>query len=226
MATVKSMVSKVRSMFKINSSDTYISDRAIADELKTTAKELIKRETDKRKLFGTDNIFTELSCIKMKPVPITECCDYKSDCLIARSVEKLPRIGENIYGFLIQGVFSLDNKTKFNYMDPNRYVGILKLYPNKVNDMKVFWLKNGYLYANDSMLEDLNMFAFLEDDYDKLKHSCGCESEECPDNPLDLEFKCPGYLEPAVLRIVRDTMLKTYKNSAEDTHEDDKDSSK
>lgn len=223
MATTRSMVSKVRSMFKETSSDNNISDRAIADELRSTSIELIKRETDRRKLFGSDNIFTEISCLQMKPVSIAECCDYKSNCMIARSVEKLPRIGESIYGLLVQGVFSIDNTNRFEYADPSRYVSILKLYPDQKEKSKFFWKRNGYLYITNPNIETVRLIAFFEEDFNKTEFDCNCEGNECPDNPLDQEFKCPGYLEGSVLRMVRDTMLKTYKQSIPDNQENDKD---
>lgn len=227
MATLRSMVSEVRSMFKLISSDDTISDRAIAAELISTSIELIKRETDKRKLFSSDNIFTEISCLQMKEVPLSECCDYVSDCKIARSVDKVPRIGENIYGLLLQGVFTTDARSKkFDYVDIGRYINILDLYPNSRDKHKYFWKSNGYIYVTDPNIEEIKLIAFFEEFVDKTKYGCGCEDNNCPDNPLDLEFKCPGYLYGPVLRMVRDTMLKTYKQSQPDKQEDDKDDSK
>ena len=92
MSTLRKLVSDVRSMHKILSSDGLITDRAIASEVKNNAFMLIKRETNLRKLWATDTLFTTIPCLEMCEVPISECCDYVDECTIARSKEKLPRI--------------------------------------------------------------------------------------------------------------------------------------
>ena len=108
MATLRKLVSDVRSMHKLLSTDNLITDRAIASELKNNALLLIKRETNLRKLWATDTIFTTIPCLEMIEVSISECCDYVDDCTISRSKYKLPRIGEGNYQYLIQGVYSIN----------------------------------------------------------------------------------------------------------------------
>lgn len=224
MASLGEMISKVRSSFKMINSDDLITNRVVAAELKSAALMLIKRETDKRKLFSSDNIFTTIDCLEMEEVPLSECCSYTSPCNIARSKKQLPRIAENIYGYLIQGVFSVQPNTKFDYADPTRYVDLLKLYPNK--KLTFFWIKNNYLYITDPLIEVVRLTAYFETDPDKSLFSCDGVVPDCPMNPMDEEFKCPGYLESAVLGMVRDTLLKTYKQSMDDKTPDDNDTSK
>ena len=50
MATLRKLVSDVRSTHKILSTDALITDRAIASEVRNNALMLIKRETNLRKL--------------------------------------------------------------------------------------------------------------------------------------------------------------------------------
>jgi len=220
---LRQAVSQIRTLMKLTSSDNTITNRALADELRSTAMQLIKRETDKRRLLASSTIFTEIPCIELEKVPLAECCNYRSDCEISRSKYKLPKIAENIYGVLTQGVYSIDKKQEFNFIDVDRYINYLNIYKNKKYKKETFyWITNGYLYITNPNIETVRISAYFEEDVDFSLYTCG-ECKECPDNPLDLEFKCPGYLVPNVLSVVRDTLLKTYKRSVQDNTENDKD---
>jgi hypothetical protein len=108
MATLRKLVSDVRSVHKILSTDSLITDRAIASEIRNNALMLIKRETNLRKLWATDTLFTTIPCLEMIEVPISECCNYVDDCTVARTKLKLPRISEGNYQYVIQGVYSIN----------------------------------------------------------------------------------------------------------------------
>ena len=97
MATLRKLVSDVRSMHKLLSTDNLITDRAVASEIRNNALLLVKRETNLRRLWATDTLFTTLSCLEMVEVPISECCDYADPCTVSRSVNRLPRIAEGNY---------------------------------------------------------------------------------------------------------------------------------
>jgi len=230
MAKLGELVSQIRSQFKLISSDDSITNRAVASELRSTALTLIKRETDKRKLFSTDNLFTWINCLEMEPVPLSSCCSYQSNCTIAKSKLRLPKIAENIFGYLIQGVFSVPmskyDSIKFDYSDPSRYVDIISIYPERINNLKFFWIRDGYLYLTDENVELVRISAFFEEEPSKELFVCEGIVEDCTQNPLDMEFKCPSYLLSNVLTMVRETMLKTYKQSKADPQENDVDEAK
>ncbi len=221
MSTLRSAISSVRSAFKLISDDNVISDRYIGYELRKTAFKLIKQQTDKRKLWTSPNIFTPINCLEMIQVPISECCNYVSNCTIARSKEKIPKIAEGIYGSLIQSVFSLDKKIKFKETTPTRYANILNLKLRQPS--KYFWLYDDYLYISDPSIEMTSLSAYFEEDVPDSLHACS--TELCPKNPLDDEFRVPGYLEKDVIDIVYTTISQTYKRSKEDITSDNKDDS-
>lgn len=223
MGTLRDVVSQIRTSFKLMSSDNLISDRAIASELKSVSFQLIKQQTDKRKLMGSDTLFTQIDCLQMEPASLAECCSYTSPCQIARSVLDIPDIAENIYGPLIQGVYSIDKKNVFDYIDPNRYANYLSLYPKKQQKEKYFWIRNNKLYISDPNIETVVLSAFFEEDINTTIYGCGCDKQPCPQNPLDAEFKCPGYLLNSVISITRSNLVETYKRSQEDPQEDNKD---
>ena len=108
MSTLRQLVSNVRSMHRILSTDSMITDRAIASELRRVSLLIIKRETNLRKLWATDTLFTTIPCLEMIEVPITDCGDFSQNLLIARSKHKLPRMAEGNYNYVIQGVYSIN----------------------------------------------------------------------------------------------------------------------
>lgn len=234
--SLREAISRVREEFKITSSDTVqnASDRFIASELESTALKFVRQVTDKRKLWNSGNLFTVLPCLKMKQVSIAECCGYKSDYIISRSVVQLPKIAEgNNFGMLIQGVYSIDLiSRKFIESTPDRFVNSLSL-GLKTNQIH-FWIQNKYLYIGSDSIEKVKISAYFEEDipealqwfpgYCNSPLSVGCcsASDEvsindmslcCPPNPYDLEFRCPGYMADDVIKEVANKLLGTYKRS-------------
>lgn len=219
MATLRKLVSDVRSVHKILSTDSLITDRAIASEIRINSLLLIKRETNLRKLWATDTLFTTIPCLEMEEVPISECCDYVDDCTVARTKFKLPRISEGNYQYVIQGVYSINalggKGKKLKEITVNRYINLLKL--PIVKKEEYYWITNGYLYVNNPMIKSIRFVALFEEDVDNeiLYPECGCGTpeytlEEVCKNPLDKEFPLPGYLEQQVLQLTSQKLLTTY----------------
>ena len=108
MSTGRKLVSDVRGMHKLLSTDALITDRVILSELRNVSSLLIKRETNLRKLWATDTLFTTIPCLEMIEVPISECCNFVDDCTIARTKFKIPQLAEGNYQYVIQGVYSIN----------------------------------------------------------------------------------------------------------------------
>ena len=226
MATLRKLVSDVRSVHKILSTDSLITDRAIASEIRNNALLLIKRETNLRKLWATDTLFTTIPCLEMIEVPISECCDYVDECTIARTKLKLPRISEGNYQYVIQGVYSINalggQGKKLKEISVNRYLNLLKL--PIIKKEEYFWITNGYLYVNNPMIKSIRFVALFEEDVENeiMYPECGCGTpeytlEEICKNPLDKEFPLPGYLEQQTLELTSKKLLSTYFNVKTDT---------
>jgi hypothetical protein len=221
MATLRKLVSDVRSVHKILSTDSLITDRAIASEIRNNALLLIKRETNLRKLWATDTLFTTIPCLEMIEVPISECCNYVDECTIARTKLKLPRISEGNYQYVIQGVYSINalggQGKKLKEISVNRYINLLKL--PVIKKEEYYWITDGYLYVNNPMIKSIRFVAFFEEDVENeiMYPECGCGSsdytlDEICKNPLDKEFALPGYLEQQVLQLTSQKLLSTYFN--------------
>jgi len=219
MSTLRKLVSDVRSMHKLLSSDSLITDRAIASEIKNNAQLLIKRETNLRKLWATATLFTTIPCLEMVEVPISECCEYVDPCTVARSKYKLPRIGEGNYQYLIQGVYSINAMSgsgkKIKEININRYINLLKL--PIIKNEEYYWIMNDYLYVSNPLLQAVRIAAFFEQDVpnEVMFPECGCGTPQATDeewckNPLDKPYGLPGYLESQVLQITSQKLLSTY----------------
>src|SRR6185436_616881 len=129
--TGRKLVSDIRGTHKLLSSDAPITDRVIYSEIRNCTFLLVKRETNLRKLWATDTIFTTIPCLQMVEVPISECCDFVDNCTISRTKFKIPRILEGNYQYTIQGVWSINamggKGKKLKGITINRYLNLLKL---------------------------------------------------------------------------------------------------
>jgi hypothetical protein len=225
MSTVRQVVSRVRSLDKLISSDASITDRVIAAELKSRAILFIKQQADRRRLWQTSTIFTNIPCVEMKEISMAECCDFESDQKIARSRYKLPKIADGIYGLLIHGVFSADTMRRLKEVTFSRYINLLKL--GLCSKDVYYWVYDRYLYVSSPFVRIVNIWAYFEEDIpsELLYPECDCSATNrnpCV-NPLDEEFKCPGYLEEAVVKDTLDTLMKTYFRVPVDHTSDNKD---
>jgi len=219
MKTMRKMVSDVRSMHKLLSTDSLITDRAIASDIRNNSLLLIKRETNLRKLWASDSLFTTIPCLEMCEVSISECCNYVDDCTIARSKHPLPRISEGNYQYVIQGVYSINALSgkgkKLKEITVNRYINLLGL--PIIKKEEYYWVTNGYLYVTNPDVQAIRLVAFFEEDVpnEVLYPECGCNgnqntNEQICMNPLDKVFNVPGYLEKQILDLTSQKLLTTY----------------
>jgi len=232
MATLRVLVSSIRSEHKLLSTDSLITDRVIASEIRQCTLMLVKRETNLRKLWATDTLFTTIPCVKMKEVPISECCDYVDQCNIARSEFKIPHISEGNYQYVIQGVYSINamggKGKKIKEISVNRYLNLLKLPFIKKDEY--FWISNDYLYVTNPMIQSIRLVAFFEEDIPNEVMYTGCDcgdnisDDDWCKNPLDKEFALPGYLHKPVLQMTSQQLLNTYFRIKADISQDGIDS--
>ena len=228
MSTLRKLVSDVRGMHKLLSTDNLITDRVIASEIRNNTLLLVKRETNLRKLWATSTLFTTIPCLEMVEVPISECCDYVDDCTVARSKFKLPRIAEGNYQYLIQGVYSINAMSgsgkKIKEITINRYINLLKL--PIIKKEEYYWIMNGYLYVSNPLLQAVRIAAMFEQDVpnEVMYPDCDCGNEVTLEdlcmNPLDKPFALPGYLEKQVLELTSQKLLSTYFSIKTDITED------
>jgi len=220
MSTLRDIVSTVRSSHKLLSADGLLNDRSIAAEIKAATLLLIKRETNLRRLWATDTLFTTIPCLELIEVPISECCDFQDDCTIARTKYKLPKIAEGIYQYVIQGVYTINALSgkgrKLDEITINRYTNLLKL--PLVKNKDYYFISNDYLYVTNPNIKAIRISAFFEEDVPNeiMFPDCDCGTSYSDDdfckNPLDRKFGLPGYLNRQVLDLTSQRLLSTYFN--------------
>jgi hypothetical protein len=228
MATLRNLISDVRSTHKILSTDSLITDRAIASEIKSNTVLLVKRETNLRKLWATDTIFSTIPCLELIEVPISECCGFVDDCTIARTKHKIPKITEGSYQYIIQGVYSINvlggHGTKLKEISVNRYLNLLRL--PVIKREVYYWISNDYLYVTNPDIKAVRLVAMFEEDIpnDLMYPECCCgvfvSNEEYCMNPLDKEYDLPGYLRKQVMDLTSQRLLQTYFNIKTDLTQD------
>lgn len=219
MATLRHLVSSVRSTHRLLSADNVITDRVVASEIKANTYLLVKRETNLRRLWATSTIFTTIPCLEMEDVPISECCDYVDSCRVARSKHKLPDIAEGNYQYLIQGVYSINamggKGKKLKEITINRYINLLKL--PFIKKEEYYWIVDNYIYVSNPLIAAIRISAMFESNIPNeiLYPDCQCGESDPPldelcKNPLDKKFELPGYLEKQVLELTSKSLLGTY----------------
>jgi len=145
--------------------------------------------------------------------------------MISRSKYKLPAISEGIYGYLIQWVMNVDKTQNFNYLSKNRYVNYRKMNPT-IREV-CYFIDNRFLYITQPDVQVISISAYFEDNIPKklLFPDCECshkvDYDECK-NPLDLQFKCPGYLTDQVITMTTKSLLDSYFRIEPDRTQDDK----
>lgn len=232
MSTLRKHISSVRATHRLLSGDSRINDRTIAAEIKSAAFLLLKRETNLRKLWGTDTIFTTIPCLELIEVPASECCELYDGTTLARSKYKIPRIAEGNYQYLIQGVYSINalggTGKKLLPSSPNRWLNYKNI-PNKKKGEVFYFINNDYLYITDSNAKLVRISAFFEEDVsnDILFSDCNCGSsgnnvsdDEYCKNPLDRKFGLPGSLEKQVIDLTSQRLLSSYYQLKQDSTSD------
>jgi hypothetical protein len=220
MATGRKLVSDLRGTHKLISADSLITDRILFSEIRNATFLLLKRETNLRKLWATDTLFTTIPCLEMMEVSISECSSYVDPCTIARTKYKIPRISEGNYQYVIQGVYSINIMggvgKKIKEISVNRYINLLKL--PVIKKEEYFWISDDYLYVTNPFIQAVRLVALFEEDIPNniLFGECNCGKkppiEELCKNPLDREFPLPGYLQKQVLDLTSQKLLATYFN--------------
>ena len=209
--TNRDIVSRIKSLLRFTSSDIMITDRLILNVAQTTNVKLTSQQLQKRSASNSPNIFTEIPCLEMEPVPLYSCCSTESNCMVAISKIELPTIVDLYQQVVVRGVFSIDGKVSFKEIQsPTRYDNILNIYPNKKDNY--YWIQNKRLYITDPNIEIVRLSAFFRDIVDISKYSsCKEDSEDCPINPLDMEWKGLPKLEDDIVRLAAELIMSSFK---------------
>lgn len=230
--TYREIISDIRGMNKLLSSDNLVNDRVIMSECRSAANLIVGQALNKRKYWQSPNLFTPILCLEMEQVPLQECCEYTGEKLVAISKRKLPKIGEGLFGLAVSGVFGIEFSQKFNPTNPNRYSNLLKL--NVPNKDKYFWITNdSKIVVTNEDTKKINLFAYFTEPVpnDLLFPGKDCDcivkpsiSDLCA-NPLDQPFRFPEERLFDLKQLVYKNLLATYFGIKQDVTSNQNDES-
>ena len=90
---------------------------------------------------------------------------------------------------------------------------------------------NGIALGKRNLVENLVVKGYLEEVPTEILYPQGCDSCKCKEvvntelckNPMDNEFKAPGYLHKPIIDMTTEYLLRTYFNVPTDTQSDNQD---
>jgi hypothetical protein len=203
METIQHYISQVLDGLKVSTDDTTIYQEMVYNELRNTAIEMIRQETDKGRLdeSNAQPIFN----FELHQVDISECDSFQSGKTILKSKKKLPKIIDNeTFGKLIFTVYT-NTGTLLEFTTHQRWVNQQR----KIHTMRLpsYLLRNDHLFVvnYDPVAPCLfvNLQCFPEDpvEVEMLSNPCAYIPE--------LPFYLPRYIARRVVEMTRVTIMKT-----------------
>jgi hypothetical protein len=208
MSTIAESISRIRNGIKAVREDAFITDRFIYSLIMKYGKTLMERDNRVKNLFNTDSLFKEIPFLELTDVPIVDEC-YNAiggDCLIKRSVEKLPNISTIKGGQLIRYVSSLDHSVELKKTTPEKYGRMRRLSSFKYNKTKYYWINGGYLFVPDCDYEAVCISASFDGDISSFLCS-SIENDSICAKKQDDELIIPEYLLSEVEQNVRSELI-------------------
>ncbi len=215
--TIGDIISRIRTVNKLQNADARISDRVIYNQMLTSRDVFLKNEDDKKALLKMYFLFKPLNRVDLMEIDTIEACGIDSDCLVMRSVEKLPTIIKAGFGHLIRHVTSLDGKIDLSQTTRrgfNRKVGQNEF---KYDHTIYYFIEDEYVYLCNADWEAIRVVAFFEDPakIDELNACYDDESVVC--TPMkEREFLCPNHLVGRIIEVVGAELLRNYNGIRED----------
>jgi hypothetical protein len=189
--TIGDIVSRLRTQFKGDRQDAFLTDRMIYTFVLKTSKFLMKREDSKMKLLVFSSVMQTMDFVELQEIDKVEACctGVRSDCTIKRTKEKLPIFLQGYFGPLIRTISSIDGSEELQPVLPTTYVSLSKSKNFKYNKTKYYWFLNDYLYFPNLEWDAVRIEGIFEDDISKWT----CEEDQCIVRQ-DQTFNVPDYL--------------------------------
>lgn len=207
--TIGEHISSLKAAFRLNNSDSRLTDRHFYLWMFNARELLIKQS--RQWLNQGNEVFQVIPNLELTDVDVVEACGIDTGCTIKRTKERLPKILENIYGPIIKIVTPLDNSTRLVYTTLSGYLNKKKKTTSKYDKSFYFWARDGYLYFPNLDWDMVSIEAFLEEDY---VNPCDDTDAACA-NYQDHIFRIPGFMLEPMSRIIEEK-LRGYLQIPED----------
>ncbi|NQY43540.1 MAG: hypothetical protein HRT87_09385 [Legionellales bacterium] len=215
MATVGSVISRIRNQVKAETQDAFVTDRYIHSLIIKFALVLMRRQDNMNRLTKFNSIWKSLPYVELIEVDKIEaqCTGISSGCTIKRTKEKLPEMLEGYWGPLIRTVSSIDLSVELQNIQPGTYTSLTKTTTFKYNKKKYFWYLDGYLYFPDLDWDAVRVEALFNDSIAEFQ----CDADECI--PVhEQEMSIPEYLFAEIEQQILAIMTNTIQIPSEDSH--------
>ncbi len=179
MATLKEINFNIRNLIRggILSDDERISEAQMDFIIHSVRAMFIKQAVDKNQYISPDTY--QPTCIDLTIVDKSECPEIKTNCVILRSIDKIPGILRANKGLQVQEITALDGSISFPLIPMSR--SKWRSYNKYTSNEKVAYLKNGYLYlTNDVLQEKVAVSAIFENPVDAASLSCALSTDAYP----------------------------------------------
>lgn len=190
-STIGDVLARIRTQVKAVKQDPFLTDRVIYSFVLKHAKWLMKREDSKNKLLGFSGSVQTLDYVELEEVDkVSACCTgLTSDCMIKRTVAKMPIFMQGYYGPLIRTISSLDGSEELNPTTPTSYIALSKSKNFKYNTTKYYWYIDDRLYFPNLDWEAVRIEGIFEDDISSFT----CAADDCIERAHQ-SFNIPDYL--------------------------------
>jgi len=185
-------------------SEFVVSNEQILYWIEQTRAMLIAQSLNKRDDVN-DSWIQWINCLELEQVDSSLCCDVSSDCVLLRSVQRIPSTVDTWKDNWIISVATMDGSpiSKSNNVR-NKY----KAYNKWTKNERSWFLKDDYLYiTNDVFLEKVSLAGIFEFPSD-LQSFNTCEGQSCFD--LDGDFPVSVSMASAITDIILKTKINPF----------------
>lgn len=184
-------ISRVRTLLKGSSSDTFLTDSFLYSMALKYAKLFIKRLDDSNKLARYNGLFEPLSLelIEVSKVEAS-CADIKTCCTVRRTKDRLPKLLNGSFGPILRTVSSVDGSKNVTKTYSAQWARMAKSTTFKYNKTLYWWWTDGYAYFPNIEWEEALFDGMWEDNIENYK----CCSDHCCVNRLEEETHIPDFL--------------------------------
>lgn len=194
--------------------DFRIPDRQVELWITELRSKLISQQISKNKDIS-DIWIQRIGCLELEQVDKAECCDIETECLILRSVRRLPQTIESSDANFIVAVTGLDG----THITPTtRYRQRYKRYSRYTGRNKGWFIKDNYLYViNDDLLQYVNVDGIF-DDPRELAEFKTCTGEFC--FTYDSSYPISAKMAGEITDIIVATKVRALLSIPQDTTND------
>lgn len=221
-------ISNVNNTLNAISVDLRLSNKYIFNLGRTVVADFLKKESESRRVTTISEGWSELECLDMQEVPITECAgiDVYLCQKLMRTKIKVPETFTGYNGNLIKHVASVNFGQIYEPLRGIRLWNDVQKREIKKKNQKYYVFVNQYIYipipkGELESPETIRIEAYFKNKWEieKLNHSKEACKSCNPKTPcvsvLDSDFVCPEYLVHDVIKETVNLIILKYKLPAD-----------